>query len=41
VIHQGRLLADTPVDELKRRAGATGADVEAVVLDIVTTAGNA
>ena len=41
VIHQGRLLADTPVDELKRRAGATGADVEAVVLDIVTTAGSA
>jgi len=41
VIRQGRLLADTPVDELERRAGAAGADVEAIVLDIVTTAGSA
>lgn len=41
VIQKGRLLADTRVEELQRRAGEAGKDVEAVVLGIVTAAGNA
>jgi ABC-2 type transport system ATP-binding protein len=35
VIQQGRLIADTPVPEIKARARSSGQDVEQVVLDIV------
>jgi len=35
IIHRGRLLADAPIGELRRRAAARGCDLEAEVLDIV------
>jgi ABC-2 type transport system ATP-binding protein len=38
VIQQGRLIADTPVPEIKARARSSGQDVEQVVLDIVRQA---
>jgi ABC-2 type transport system ATP-binding protein len=38
VIQQGRLIADTPVSEIKARARSSGQDVEQVVLDIVRQA---
>ncbi|HZL99597.1 MAG TPA: ATP-binding cassette domain-containing protein [Planctomycetota bacterium] len=38
VIQQGRLIADTPVAEIKARARSSGQDVEQVVLDIVRQA---
>ena len=36
MMNQGRLLADVPVSELQSRAKKSGADVERVILDIVT-----
>jgi len=39
VIQQGRLIADTPVPEIKAGARASGQEVEQVVLDIVRRAG--
>ena len=38
VIQQGRLIADTPVPEIRARARSAGQDVEQVVLDIVRQA---
>jgi ABC-type multidrug transport system ATPase subunit len=38
MMNHGRLLADVPVGELQARAGQSGADVERVILDIVTAA---
>jgi ABC-type multidrug transport system ATPase subunit len=38
VIQQGRLIADTPVPEIRARARSSGRDVEQVVLDIVRQA---
>jgi ABC-2 type transport system ATP-binding protein len=40
VINRGRLLADARVDKLKRLAHEAGTDLEALVLDMVTTAPN-
>ena len=36
MMNQGKLLADVPVTELQSRASKRGADVERVILDIVT-----
>jgi len=38
MMNHGRLLADVPVGELQARARQSGADVERVILDIVTAA---
>ena len=39
VIHGGRLLADSPVDELRSRASTAGRTIEAELLELVRAAG--
>jgi hypothetical protein len=38
MMNHGRLLADMPVGDLQARASKSGADIERVILDIVTAA---